>query len=216
MGKQPTFRQLMIEALEQTGMSVAELSRRSGVTYDVINKVKRREAASTNAENAQAIAGVLGFDWAGGDLSPAISLDGSSESSALIPVYDVQASAGNGALVADHEAITESLAFPPHYLRSLTSTSPRHLSIIGVTGDSMTPTLKHDDIVMLDRSKTSLSYDGLFVIRHRDVLHVKRVTWSERKGYVTVLSDNKEYPPREYLADDVVVIGKVIWSGGKV
>lgn len=55
------FRTRMIAALESTGMTVAELSRRSGVSYDAINKLKRRENASTSMENAEKISRVLGI-----------------------------------------------------------------------------------------------------------------------------------------------------------
>lgn len=56
-----SFRDEMMSALERTGMSIAELSRRSGVSYDVLNKLKRRSGSSTSAENAAKIRAVLGF-----------------------------------------------------------------------------------------------------------------------------------------------------------
>ncbi len=135
---------------------------------------------------------------------------------ALIPVYDVAASAGHGAVV-DYESIAYSLAFPPDYLQRLTKADPRHLSIISVKGDSMEPTLKDDDIVMLDASKTSLSFDGLFVLRYEEALHVKRIGRASNPENVTILSDNRGlYPPTELARQKVTVIGKVIWYGRKV
>lgn len=47
---QSSIRQRVLEHLETTGISVAELSRRTGVSYDVINKFKHR-SGSTSAEN---------------------------------------------------------------------------------------------------------------------------------------------------------------------
>lgn len=135
---------------------------------------------------------------------------------ALVPVYDVAASAGHGA-VADYEPQTHSLAFPPDYLKRLTSSSPKNLAIISVKGESMEPTLLDDDIVLLDSSKTNLSYDGLFVIRFDDALHVKRVGRSAKSGHITIISDNRDlYPPIEASADDVKAVGKVLWYGRKV
>lgn len=133
----------------------------------------------------------------------------------LVPVFDLSASAGYGALVNEYEAIAYSLAFPPNYLRRVTSANPRDLAIISVKGDSMSPTLHDDDIVMIDTSKTSLGYDGLFVLRFDDALHVKRISRG-RPGHVRIISDNKvNYPELEYPVEDITVIGKVIWSGGK-
>ncbi|MBM2293809.1 helix-turn-helix transcriptional regulator [Sulfitobacter pseudonitzschiae] len=134
----------------------------------------------------------------------------------LIPVYDVAASAGHG-MIPEYEAQTHSLAFPPDYLRKLTSSNPQNLAIFSVKGDSMEPTLLDDDVVMLDTSKVSLSFDGLFVLRFDDALHVKRVGRSSKKGHVTILSDNASiYPPLEILARDVQPVGKVLWYGRKV
>ena len=212
------FRTMMLDGLKRTGISLAELSRRSGVSYDALNKVKIREGASTSAENAAAVARALGVDWdeAATDLPIVHAVWPAGQGNELVPVYDVAASAGHGSVV-DYEAIAYSMAFPPDYLRYLTKTDPKHLQIISVKGDSMHPTLHDDDLVMLDRSKTSLNYDGLFVLLYGDALHVKRVSRSSTPGRILVISDNRSiYPQQEYAASDVAVIGKVVWYGRKV
>lgn len=56
------FNERFMKAFKQTGWSVAELSRRSGVTYDVINKLKRRPGSSTSAENAEKLSKALSLD----------------------------------------------------------------------------------------------------------------------------------------------------------
>lgn len=133
----------------------------------------------------------------------------------MVDVFDVRASAGNGSVV-ETEEVVERLSFPPDYLKRITKTSPRHLAIIGVKGDSMEPTLRDDDIVMLDRTKTSLDFDGLFVVRFGDALHVKRITRAAR-GHIRVISDNATiYPVIELPREEVDVVGKVIWTGKKV
>lgn len=134
----------------------------------------------------------------------------------LVPVYSVYASAGPGALVTSEE-IVDRLAFPPEYLRHITKSRPENLAIIGVKGSSMSPTLKDDDIVMIDMGKVDLSYDGMFVIRDGgEALLVKRIGRASRKGYVMIISDNKDNPPVERIGEDVEVVGKVIWAGVKV
>lgn len=207
-----TFRERMIAEMHRQKVSMAHLARSAGVSYDVVRDLVRRDGASTSVENAEKIADALGL---GVDVHKVENGDPSPDGAPLVPVYDLRASAGNG-LAVQEETVAYSLAFPPDYLRRITSTSPRNLTIISVKGDSMEPTLSDDDIVMLDMSKTSLGYEGLFVIRVYDVLHVKRLTHS-RPGYIMVISDNRDrYPPREYSVEDVEVVGKVLWAGGKV
>jgi phage repressor protein C with HTH and peptisase S24 domain len=133
----------------------------------------------------------------------------------LVPVYAVHASAGPGA-INETEDIAVKLAFPRGYLRHLTRSATENLAIIGVKGDSMIPTLKDDDVVMLDMTKTDLSYDGLFVIRDGgDALLVKRIGRASRRGYIMIISDNPHVPPVERAQSEIEVIGKVIWRGVK-
>lgn len=148
---------------------------------------------------------------------PMTSDDSSAPDATLIPVYNVEASAGGGAVVSTEYQV-DSLSFPEGYLRRITQSNPRDLAVISVKGDSMTPTLDDDDVVMLDVSKRDLSYDGLFVIRDNgDALLVKRIGRATRSGFVSLISDNnKHYPTVERAWDDIEVIGKVIWKGGKV
>lgn len=138
-------------------------------------------------------------------------------SSELVPVYDIAASAGDGAFVAEYEAEADRLAFPSNFLRKLTQNSIDNLAIISVKGESMEPTLLDDDIVLLDCTKTNLSFDGLFVLRFDDALHVKRVSRAPKRGYVTIISDNQTlYPSIEMATAEVDVVGKVLWYGRRV
>lgn len=209
---QDRFREQFLEALARTGMTLAELSRRSGVGYDALNKLRRREGASTSAENAARISRALGLDDAG-EMLPALADEATTGD--MVDIYNVEASAGYGALVG-HEMVVDRLSFPPGYLSKITRSHPKNLAIIGVKGKSMEPTLSDDDIVMVDLSKTDLSYDGLFVVRDGgDSLLVKRISRGSRRGTVMLVSDNPQYPNQERAFEDVEVVGKVIWKGVK-
>ncbi|WP_050774234.1 S24 family peptidase [Roseobacter sp. AzwK-3b] len=215
------LRSKIISELERQNVSVAEIARKAGVPYDAVRDIKRGKVQSTSWERAVKIAQALGIDLE--DVSPATSKTkqviepASSKLQAMVSVYDVYASAGDGAVVI-HEEPIGSLAFPANYLRQLTQANWRDLAIISVKGDSMLPTLADDDVVMLDRSKRDLSYDGLFVIRDNgEALLVKRIQRAPTPGHVMIISDNRAlYDPVEKKLSDIEVIGRVIWAGGKV
>lgn len=134
----------------------------------------------------------------------------------LIQVYNVAASAGTGSVV-EAEEIVDRLSFPSGYLSSITKTHPKHLAIISVRGNSMIPTLAHEDVVMLDMTKTNAGFDGIFVLEIDGVLHVKRITRSSEPGYVAIISDNRnEYPAFQRRVEDVRVVGKVVWKGQRL
>lgn len=188
----------------------AELARHMGVGPDVITKILSGDRKVQPEEAPRAVSFFDGIN--------ANDIDGNHTGEpALVAVYDIQASAGDGAYPVDEYRLG-SLAFPKNYLRSLTRANPLDLAIISVKGDSMLPTLADDDVVMLDTSKRDLSYDGLFVIRDNgNALLVKRIGRASKPGCITIISDNRGlYSSVEKALSDIEVIGKVIWSGGKV
>jgi phage repressor protein C with HTH and peptisase S24 domain len=134
----------------------------------------------------------------------------------LVPIYDVQVSAGNGIIPHDSDLIVGHLALPPGYLRHITSAPVENLAIVTVRGGSMEPTLRDRDVVLIDTTKRSLGYDGLFVIRMDEgALHVKRIGRGPHPGTVAVISDNPNSPDVVRALDQVESVGKVLWYGRK-
>jgi phage repressor protein C with HTH and peptisase S24 domain len=88
------------------------------------------------------------------------------------------------------------------------------LSAIRVEGDSMEPLLNNGDEILVDCSPRPFR-DGIHVVRLGDTLMVKRVA-SAGAGRVALLSQNFAYPPVEVAAEEVEIIGRVVWKGGRV
>ena len=64
--------------------------------------------------------------------------DSPDEGIVMIPSYDIRASAGFGSFV-EREWTDEFMPFQSRFLKTLTASSPNHLAVITVTGDSMAP-----------------------------------------------------------------------------
>lgn len=131
-----------------------------------------------------------------------------------IPVLDVEASAGFGA-VATSETAQTRFGFDERWLRSLTSAKSASLSIVRVMGDSMEPTLSDGDEVLVDASDhASRLRDGIYVLRADDALVVKRVALKPGGKQITIASDNPAYPTWSDMSrSEVHVVGRVIWFG---
>lgn len=129
-----------------------------------------------------------------------------------VPRLAIGASAGPGAH-AEGESVFDTIQFSSRWLRSL-GLQPGQLSTIVVSGDSMEPTLRDGDEILVDRTLRPLR-DGIHVARLGDSLLVKRLD-TGRSGTVVLLSDNPAYPPVECAAQEVEVIGRVVWKGGKI
>lgn len=134
-----------------------------------------------------------------------------------VPVISVEASAGHGAL-ASAEAKSSQIGFEEKWLRRLTDSKASSLSIIGVLGDSMEPTLHDGDEVMVDLADgQSRLRDGIYVLRMDDMLSVKRIAIEPQARKVSVLSDNPSYPSWRGLDRNAInIVGRVLWFGRSV
>lgn len=132
----------------------------------------------------------------------------------LIPKLSVGASAGSGA-IPDRETLAGKIGFDEKWLRKQ-GLDPSKLSLIQVDGDSMSPTLKHGDDIMVDNRAVAAVRDGIHVIRLDDVLMVKRLA-SGPGGRISVLSDNPAYPGwPDVDGAAVTVLGRVVWAGRRL
>jgi phage repressor protein C with HTH and peptisase S24 domain len=129
-----------------------------------------------------------------------------------VPRLDLGASAGPGA-IAGGEGGFDTFRFSRRWLTEQ-GLERAELSAIRVEGDSMEPLLNDGDEILVDRSPRPFR-DGIHVVRLGETLMVKRVA-SAGPGRIALLSQNLAYPPVEVAADEVAIIGRVVWKGGRV
>lgn len=129
-----------------------------------------------------------------------------------VPRLTIGVSAGAGKLPI-REEVFDTLRFSARWLRGM-GLQADMLSAIAVTGDSMEPTLRDGDEILVDRTPHPLR-DGIHVVRLEENLLVKRID-TGRPGLVVLLSDNPAYRPIECRPEDVQVIGRVVWKGGRI
>lgn len=129
-----------------------------------------------------------------------------------VPRLTVGASAGGGASPQGEEIIG-TIRFSSSWLRSM-GLQVDMLSAIAVSGDSMEPTLRDGDEILVDRIPRPLR-DGIHVVRLEENLLVKRIDAS-RPGIILLLSDNTAYRPIECRVEDVEIVGRVVWKGGRL
>ncbi|WP_086736135.1 LexA family transcriptional regulator [Erythrobacter colymbi] len=129
-----------------------------------------------------------------------------------VPRLDIGAAAGAGR-VPGGEAAFDAFRFSRRWLEEQ-GLGRAQLSAIRVEGDSMEPLLNDGDEILVDRAPRAFR-DGIHVVRLGDTLMVKRVA-SAGPGRVALLSQNFAYPPVEVAAEEVEIIGRVVWKGGRV
>lgn len=214
--------------MSQLGVSASELAARAGMASTTLTRPLKETGehpyriSRSTLEKIRDVTGIPFPDESGVSLSGRVKAvtahpPASTEDPEMVqvPVFDVEASAGHGALVHAEEQIDE-MAFAAGFVRSITTSDSSMLAIIRVKGDSMEPTMLDGDKVLIDRSKTSLDFDGIYVLRYGQALHIKRVGRHRRRGWVTITSDNDQYREIEAEYSDVDIVGRVLWFGRKV
>ncbi len=135
---------------------------------------------------------------------------------ACIPVYEVQASAGDGVEIPPEPGILHLILFRLTWIKRLTSTTLANLAIFKVVGESMRPTLEDGDNVLIDISQREIGRgaSGLFVVNLEGQAKIKRLARHPRDGTLSMKSDNPIYETFDGLSDeDVPIVGRVLWIG---
>lgn len=132
-----------------------------------------------------------------------------------IPEHDVRASAGPGTIVEDE---TEVAAWPlPHdYVRHVLSLRSANLAMIEVIGDSMEPTLRSGDKIMIDLNDKNIAQLGVFALFDGDATVVKRVEKVMGTDKIRLSSDNRHHREYEVPVETVNIAGRVVWFGRRL
>ncbi len=207
-------RQRMLDLAQQRGVSLAGLSELVGRNPSYLQQFIRKGSPRRLAEDdRRKLAQFFGVSES--ELGGTAEVSGAAHATndwMAIDRIDLEASAGPGALAND-EAPFDTFRFSRRWLveQGLERAS---LSAITVAGDSMEPLLNDGDEILVDRSPRAFR-DGVHVVRLGDSLLVKRVA-SSGAGRFILLSENTAYPPVEVEADELEVIGRVVWKGGRL
>ena len=133
-----------------------------------------------------------------------------------VPKFDVRTGCHTGRL-AGTETLKVWIAFREEWLRTLLR-DPATVVVLEAFGDSMSPTIKHGDILLADTAETAVHGCALYALWAGNKAVIRRVELT-LEGAVIVKSDNTAYEDRKLLksgTEDLRLIGKVIWHGGKV
>jgi len=206
-------RRALDELIQKRGCNYSEISRLLGRNAAYIQQFIRRGSPKQLDEQDRAVlARFFGVDER--VLGAPARRAGPVVELALVPILDVEASAGHGAL-AEMESKSAQFGFDEKWLGHLTSSKASNLSIIGVLGDSMEPTLHDGDEVMIDLADGQARLrDGIYVLRMDDMLSIKRIAIEPQGKRVSVLSDNPTFPSWPGLEKRALnIVGRVLWFG---
>lgn len=125
-----------------------------------------------------------------------------------LPLVKLKLSAGDGSY--ETQTIAEKhLSFRTDWLN--TKGNPDSMIIAHVYGDSMCPTLEHEDIVLIDTSYKSIINHKIYAVAHEKEVKIKRIVRDKEEIYLVPdnieLYSSEKIQPNEYFQ----IIGRVLW-----
>ena len=115
-----------------------------------------------------------------------------------------------GAYVDDDTSQTSVERFPRSFIRQFTKGPFAQLYFATGIGDSMQPTIHHNDLVLIDRSQQALRLsDQLWAVHASSIGMIKRVRVLPG-GSVLLVSDNPDVSDYPVGQDELYLIGRVV------
>lgn len=207
------------------GISQAELARRVKIAQPTINALIKGN--STGSKHLHKIAAELETSpaWLAGEtddaspIAPRISaIDALADELdlAVLPQYDIGYAMGAGTSIAERYEQTGIVPFSRTWLRSMMGGAVQDLFVARGEGDSMEPTLKDGDIVLIDTAQQTIrAQDRIWAVIYGELGAIKRVRRTSAGTYL-LMSDNPTIPPVECFDGEMNVIGRVIWIGRRI
>jgi phage repressor protein C with HTH and peptisase S24 domain len=134
----------------------------------------------------------------------------------LLPKHPEAAAAGAATPPTPPEA--GFIALRHDWVRSACGVDPENLLLELAAGDSMLPTIRHGDTMLVDTGDRGVGTFGIYVLEIDGQRLVKRVQ-RKHDGSLVLISDNPVYQPDvvgKAEAAGVTVIGRVVWTGGAI
>lgn len=224
-------------ARDQTGLSQTDLGKACGLTRSAVSQWES-EMTEPTPSNLRAIAMRcrVDYDWLAtgrGDAEfedePYVSEGETFGQPAVIPggikEIDVRAGLGGGGEISPHQALQlgevltpvkdEPWRFPARFMREEIRVPESRVIILETQGDSMSPTILSGDRVIVDTGHKVPSPDGIYAVRDRYGSIVVKRLQVLRKGdapVIRIISDNKAHDSEDVGADEISIIGRVLWG----
>lgn len=201
--------------MKKRGMSSVELAKRADVKTSFLYDVISGKSANPSSIKLARVAESLGISLtylAGTSDSPMdgyqFSLPQQSQDYVVIPSLRVE----QGRLLT-YEDRAATFQFRKDWLDKKLGIAPQDLRMLSVQGDNMQPSLCHGDMLMVDTTQKYPTPPGIFVLFDGMGLVVKRLETAAQsdKPKLRISCDNPQYSAYDSPADEVTIVGRVVW-----
>lgn len=195
--------------IKKVGIKQTDLSEKTGISQPHISAMARG-LKNIKAEFLEKICDALEIslpDFFACDNSEAPEI-------VFVPLLKARPRAGTGGLETDSDQV-RLYSFHASFLERKRGT-PDSMRLFRVDGDSMEPTLRSGDMIMVNTTDAArhVATGNVYLLRIGEELMVKRL--ENRPGNVLLIrSDNKDYedlPVNLAEVDGIEIFGRMVWS----
>lgn len=209
------------ERLTKLGWSQSHLARRVGVSQATIaGLISGRSSGSKHLHaiarelqtTPQYLTGETDDPTEGALPAPTPAMIAEQLDVALVPELALGYSMGGGSVFHDYQQ-TGVVPFQKSWLRGHARGSISELFVARGRGDSMEPTLRDGDIILVDTAQMQIDQqDAIWALSYGDLGMIKRVRKLPGGGY-EINSDNKNVSAISAYDGEMHIVGRVIWIG---
>lgn len=222
MLKHEAIREELIRQLDAKIIKGKDVAAALGIDPARITEMRKYERR-VQAEEEEILARLLGMvdqaapsDRETGARS--LSLTDLAAEYGLVFVDEIDLAFGMGATFLDsaEPEVMGIVPFRENWLHGLYSGDVKHLKVVRGRGDSMEPTIRDGDTVLVDTSVRRIDdQDRIWAISYGDLGMIRRIRVTP-KGSWMLMPDNSVVRPDEVGDGETFIIGRVIWIGRRI
>ncbi len=207
------FGQRLRQRRESLGLRKQELAASIGVSLTTIQQYENGQMPKGEFAVRLGQALNCSLDWLLAGQSLSQGAEDEANNLIMIPMVEARLSAGGGSFETGMEHVRH-YAFRFDFLRR--KGTPSSMVLLRVAGDSMQPSIMHNDVVLIDQSQTTPQPGSMYAVSVEDMVYLKTV--NAVPGKIILSSINPLYSPIEVdsceqTQDLVRIIGRAIWLG---
>lgn len=211
----PIGQRLKLE-MKKRGVTSTDLARRAEVRTSFLYDIFSGKSANPSTVKLARVADQLGINVSylvGITQTPDLPQQSPDEAYMAVPHVVVDIGASTGTVVSVSGRNGEPFLFRKAWIQEHLRVDIDNARVMTVRGDSMEPTLCHNDTVLIDLSQKTPSPPGLFVVFDGFGLAVKRIEQigQQQPPRLHVSADNSQYSSYDRSADETFIIGRVVW-----
>lgn len=187
----------------------------SASAADLVRQMLAKQGKSLSEEARRRLLAAAESEDGGGAIEIDYYRPGVVGDEVWIAHYDVRAAMGGGQIPHDYPEMLQDVRVSPQHLREMGVEFKEHFHLKMVTGwgQSMAPTIKHRDPLLVDISIREFTGDGIYMFSWEGHLYIKRLQWLGDEQ-INMLSDNPRHPPQTIRADETYIQARVllVWN----